>query len=178
MNDEELLKQFHKGNKKVFDLLVELYKKRIYFFALKLTNCHQDAEDISQDVFIKAYKNFDNFHGKCRILSWLFTITVNHYISQKKRRHLKIVQNIDMENLPKVTKESSENIVMNKELQALIKKHIDKLPQKQRFVLILRTYEGLKYGEISTILGISKDSVRANLSYARENLRKSLGDLL
>ncbi len=178
MEDHVLVQQFQQGKHDVFEILVERYKKRLYAFAFKLVQNHHDAEDLSQETFLRAYTSLDQFRGEGSFISWLFTITVNTYRSLKRKKSFKIVD-MEVEEVMQVpTKENDVTHNFSNELQALTKTAIEKLPPKQKLILILRTFEQLSYQEIAQITGISQESVKANLSYARQNLRNQLQELM
>lgn len=178
MEDALLIREMQQGNRTVFAELVERYKKRIYGFAFKLEQEHHAAEDLAQETFLRAYANLDKFRGAGSFLSWLFAIAVNCYRSEKRKRQLRIV-NIESEELLQIPeKEESHHDAGSEDWQAMAKMAIDRLPKKQKLVLVLRAFENLSYQEISEIMGISTESVKANLSYARQTLRNELQEKL
>lgn len=176
MEDWLLIQQFQEGNRIAFDVLVDRYKHRLYSFAFKLIRDHHEAEDISQETFIRAYHGLNQFRGEGNFLSWLFSIAVNYYRSLKRKRRLKLEANVKLEKIAKMDEENVD--IFTEEAKLLAKSAIDRLPQKQKLVLILRTYEELSYQEIAQVIGISKESVKANLSYARQALRNELQEVL
>ncbi len=171
MQDKEIIFAFQRGDKTAFDFLLEKYKKRVYFFARKLVHDHQEAEDLSQETFLKAYRNLSKFRGESSLLTWLFKICINHNHSYLRKRKLLFDRNKNLERLAQKSK-SSLDLLASREMGDTIREKVQKLPKKQRLSLILRVWEEMSYQEISIVLGISLDSVKVNLFYARKTLRK------
>ena len=177
MEDRQIVAQFVQGNHAVFDKLVQRYKKRIYFFALKLTHNHQDAEDLSQEVFLRAYRGLSNLRQEGSLYSWLLVIAANCYRSLKRKLQPTIVACEQIEQMTPVETRVEASLA-TVEIQEKLRQAIGELPRKQQLTLVLRTYEQLSYQQISQVLGISLDAVKANLSYARQNLRQQLREQL
>lgn len=91
-DDQSLIKNIQSGNISAFRALVERYQKRIYYLALDLTGNHHDAEDLSQEVFIKVYKSINQFRMESKIHSWLYRITINAFIDKKKKKKMTIIE--------------------------------------------------------------------------------------
>ncbi len=178
MEDKAIILHFQQGHGQSFNLLVNKYKKRVYFFALKLLQNHEDAEDLTQETFIRAYKGLMKFRGDSSFLNWLFCITANGYRSFKRKRQLRVAGDIDLNTLPQQILHKIDDNLHSAETEQLLHQAISRLPKKQKLVLVLRTFEELGYQEIADVVGISINSVKANLSYARQALRKELGDVL
>ncbi|WP_372368458.1 RNA polymerase sigma factor [Candidatus Uabimicrobium sp. HlEnr_7] len=166
MNDTQLILQFKQGNTRVFNAIVERHKKRIYFFALKLSQDHQKAEDISQETFLRAYNKLHTLKEESSFVPWLYRIASNYYRSIIRRPMLKVVSDVDLNSLAIDRQEEDDN-----EMEKAMKCAIAQLPKKQKVALVLRCFEGLSYKEISQIMGISNSAAKAHVSYARNKLR-------
>ena len=170
MNDTQLILKFKQGDTSAFNTIVERHKKRIYFFALKLVQDHQAAEDISQETFLRAYNKLHSLKQESSFVPWLYKIASNYYRSIIRRPKLKVVSDIDIGLLSAESQELEEE---NQD-QKMMKQAIATLPKKQRVALVLRCFEGLSYAEISQAMNISVSSAKAHVSYARNKLRDSM----
>ncbi|MCM8803945.1 MAG: RNA polymerase sigma factor [Candidatus Omnitrophica bacterium] len=159
------------------DCYIKLANK-IYGVAYKMVNNHQDALDIVQEVFLRAYKNWNNFKGLSKISTYLYRIAVNlSYDFLRKKNKLRKVENIGFENWSNlVSSVKFEDCIKDEEIIEEIKKEIDNLTEKQKVIFILKTYEELTYEEIASILrkrvGTIKATYFQSLQKLRENLKK------
>ena len=174
MVDAELVVQFKAGEEGAFDTLVRRYMKDAYLFSLRLTGNPEEAEEISQEGFVSAYRGLRRFRGESSFRSWLFRILINlnrDRLRSRKRYEARIVRAQAQADRPNqeigVEKQASE-------LSDVVRTKVDALPDRQREVLLLHLYEDLNYREIATTLGITYESVKVNLSLARKRLKEDL----
>lgn len=174
--DFTLVDEIKAGNTKSFDELINRYKKKIYLTAYRLLGNHDDAEDITQEVIIKLYKNIDTFRKDSSVFTWLYKITTNLSLNELNRKKIKRFFNLDevfniysenIEDMPE------EKIILN-ETSEKIQKAIDKLPDKQKVVFTLRYFDGLSYEEINKIVGTSIGALKANYFHALQKVTKEL----
>ncbi|MFZ1573291.1 MAG: sigma-70 family RNA polymerase sigma factor, partial [Candidatus Kapaibacterium sp.] len=167
LEDRKLLDLYNSGEKLlVFNELVRRYQKRIYYVARRMVKRHEDADDIAQEVFVKAYTALDNFRGDSNIYTWLYRIainlSINHLRKQKVRKFFDIDEYADI-----LGKDADQDKKLIKEENvSLIEKAILTLPDKQKSVFIMRYYDELPYEEISNILGTSVGGLKANFHHA------------
>ncbi len=181
-DDAELIEQFQNGNTAVFDTLFTRYQKRTYRLVQRFVSNHEDALDITQDAFIRAYQGLSNFKSQCQFYSWLYRITVNlciDFLRKKSRSEVMVYESEDsdelpMANFPDLRSVSPAKAAENKELRLQIRKAIRQLPPKQRQIFILRHWDGLSLKDIATVVGRSDGTVKAHLFHAHRNLRKHL----
>lgn len=183
MNEEQvLIQRARNGEIGAFRELVERYKKKIYYLSLDLTGNHHDAEDLSQEVFIKAYRSLKNFRGDAKFNSWLYRITVNTCISQRRKKSvaaMTLQEDFDSDNSPQFFNqgESSRNPERSAEA-VLMQQHIDhalqQLTPRERSVFVLRHYNDLPLKEIAQVLKISEGTVKSMLFRAIQRLQKEL----
>lgn len=181
-DDAELIEQFQNGNTAVFDTLFTRYQKRTYRLVQRFVPNHEDALDITQDAFIRAYQGLSNFKSQCQFYSWLYRITVNlciDFLRKKSRSEVMVYESEDsdelpMANFPDLRSVSPAKAAENKELRTQIRKAIRQLPPKQRQIFILRHWDGLSLKDIATVVGRSDGTVKAHLFHAHRNLRKHL----
>lgn len=178
-----LVERARQGEKTAFRELVERYKKRIYYLSLDLTGNHHDAEDLSQEVFIKAYRSLKDFRGDAKFSSWLYRIAVNTCISQSRKKSyaaMTLQENFEQEASERRSADS-ESFGQNPEKSAeagLMKNHIEaalkQLTPRERSIFVLRHYHDLPLKEIAETLKITLGTVKSMHFRAVKRLRKEL----
>lgn len=183
MSDEQaLVQRARNGETSAFRELVERYKKKIYYLSLDLTGNHHDAEDLSQEVFIKAYRSLKNFRGDAKFNSWLYRITVNTCISQKRKKSVSAMTlQDDFEGESSSQNFSQGGATHNPErlaeagfMQQHIENALQQLTPRERSIFVLRHYNDLPLKEIAHILKISEGTVKSMLFRAIQRLQKEL----
>ena len=158
----------------LFERLVALHSREICGFLAKLCGNHHDAEELAQDVFVKAHRAIDGLRVPEASRRWLFTIAVDQFqdwIKPKKRRILRAVTDIEASD-PAVDAAARPPMqAMASELSGRLESWIAALPDRQRTVLLLHSQRGFDYDQIASILEISVDAVKMSLFHAREKLR-------
>ncbi len=158
-----------------FDLIVQRHSRHVYQLCYRFVSNHEDASDLSQDVFIRAFRGLRNFRGHSSLGTWLYRIGVNVCLNRVKTRSLQ-TEPIDQQPHIDTGSESAAERVLRVERAALVRDAIARLPRKQRATLILRMYHELSHQEIADTLGSSVGAVKANFFHALGNLKKLLGD--
>ena len=183
-SDEELVESFVGGETDSFPMLVERYQARVYSIVYGIMGSRDEAEDLSQEVFIKVYENLGHFKGKSRFYTWIYRITVNVCLSaQRKKSHSNRI--ISMSRLSGVSANpgeveladetfSPQKVFKDRELASKIQLAIDSLPGILRITFILREFEDLSYRELAGVFRCSMGTVKSRLSRARESLRQTL----
>ncbi len=185
-DDAELIEQFQNGDTAAFDTLFTRYQKRTFRLVQRFVSNPEDASDLTQDAFIRAYQGLGDFKSQCQFYSWLYRITVNLCIDflRKKSRSEVLLYDSDesgelrMANIADPRSESPAKAVENKELRAHIRRAVRRLPPKQRKIFILRHWNGLSLKDIAAVVGRSDGTVKAHLLHAHRNLRKHLRSYL
>ncbi len=176
-NEKELIKQAIDGDRKAFNTIVNKYKKRVFYTAMKMVRNKDDAYDITQDVFISAYKNLGTFKGDSSLFTWLYRITVNKSIkftTRDKYRNMLPVNEIGNDEKSKLRPDMDYR---QKQLQNRLDSAVIELPPQQRAVFTMRFYDGMPHNEIARILNRSEGATKANYFQAIRKLRESLSDL-
>lgn len=179
MNIEEQLLEELRDPQKMrdgFAKLVSEYSERLYWQIRKMVLSHDDANDILQDVFVKAWMNLDNFRGDAKLTTWLYRIAINESITfiNKKRNQQNVP--IDDENSFLLNVLESDPYFDGDEAQKLLQKAILTLPEKQRLVFQMKYFEEMKYEEMSDILGTSVGALKASYHHAVKKIEKFLGE--
>ena len=181
--DRRLVARAVAGDRHAYGELVELYQKRVYSVAFGILRNRDDAWDISQEAFVKAYRNLERFQGQSAFYTWIYRITYNlaidHYRSKGRRDVTRVEEPGQMEQAlqnqgkPTFNVDPSE-MTDRAELSRVLHEAMSKLSEKHRAIIVLREVEGLSYEEISSILGIKKGTVMSRLFHARKNLQSLL----
>ena len=182
--DSELVKAFQQGKKAAFDELVLSHKDRVFNLCYWFVGDSQDANDLAQDVFFKAFKALKNFRFEAAFSTWIYRITVNTCKNRLKsfpyRLKKKFVQlnHTAVKGNPGVEiadeSKSPEIELGKKEKMNLIKAAINSLPPDKKAVVVLRDIEGLSYEEISSVTRLNLGTVKSKLARARQDLRERL----
>lgn len=187
-NEQTLVDRICSGETRAFQELVERYKKKIYFLAYDIVGDYHEAEDVSQEVFIKVFRSIKTFRRDSKMSSWLYQITVNTSIDLLRRKSSKpsiAVDNFEktsiQENFPGsggIHTEDPERSAEASMMQKHISRSLQKVSPKERAVFVMRHYNDLKTAEIAEILNISQGAVKAFLFRAIKKLRKELSPYL
>lgn len=175
MDDADLVTAFRNGNREAFAELVRRYSRHITLTILRIVGDLEDARDLSQEVFLKAYTGLPRFFGISSFKTWLYTIALNHARDHvRKRRFTHAEQNPDTLPTPnELPGEQWEPVLLTQK----IREEIEKLPEKQRLTLQLRIFDGLEYSEIARILGGTAGGARGNFFQAIKTLREKLKEI-
>jgi RNA polymerase sigma-70 factor, ECF subfamily len=166
-----------------FQELVESHKKNVYYLALNLTGNHHDAEDLSQDVFIKAFRAMKDFRGEAKWSSWLYRITVNTYIDEKRKKTHQLLplpeehegeENVQTSGYLSDPRSNPERDLESMNIQRHIDEALKKLTPRERAVFVLRHYNDLILKEIGEVLNISEGTVKSLLFRAIKRMQKEL----
>ncbi len=174
MEDVELVGLCQKGDIDAFDKLFYKYRDKIYRTAFRMINNQEDALDLTQEIFLKAYKNINKYNFKSQFSTWLYKLAINVCIDELRKQ--KKSNEVLTDEIPhnRTYNDTPEDIVLSEEQEALIWRALDLLKEKERSVLVLREMEGLSYEEIANILGCSMGRVKSRIHESREKLKKAL----
>lgn len=175
------------GDVAAFDFLVVKYRERLFSIVYNLTSNREDAADLTQEAFIKAFSSIKRFRGKSSFFTWLYRIAVNTTLSQMKRHRLRRFFSLENLNEEATSSEIIETLSeggkierrsLANELQEKLNEALQKLSPKHRTVVILFEIEGLSHQEISEIMECSVGTVRSRLHYAKQQLQAYLQDYI
>ncbi|HMQ68809.1 MAG TPA: sigma-70 family RNA polymerase sigma factor [Ignavibacteria bacterium] len=174
-SDEELISSFNKGDQSAFNYIVRKYQKKVYWIIRKMVLDHDDADDITQEVFIKLYRSLNDFRGDSKFFTYLYKIAVNYSINHLNRNKKINSRKSDIENtiIPSEDKIADE-IMISRDITDLLEEAIETLPAQQRAVFNMRYYDNLSYEDISNILNKSVGGMKANYFHAIKRLEKFL----
>ena len=183
IGDSELISQYKKGNEKAFEVLIDRHKNKIYTTILLIVKDSEIAEDLLQETFIKAIKTIQSgrYNEEGKFLPWISRIAHNMAIDyfRKKKRNPTIVMEdgSNVFNTLDFAEDSFESSQIKSETHARLRELIQKLPDTQREVLMMRHYMQLSFQEIAELTGVSINTALGRMRYALINLRKQMNQI-
>ena len=178
MDEKELVKKAQQGHEDAFAALVEQYRRKMFNLAYSFTRNREAADDLAQEVFLKAYLSLPRFQAKSSFGTWLYRIAVN--TSKDYLRKEGKVQKVPFDESPadmmryEDEMAKREEYEIQEERKTLLRQALTTLPEKYKVILTLRDIQGFPYGEIAEILKISAGTVDSRLHRARKLLRKKV----
>lgn len=181
--DVAFVERVRSGDMTAFDALVHKYQARVYGVVYHLTSNREDAADLAQETFVRAFRSLEKFNGKSSFFTWLYRIALNLTVSalrKKKLRNFFSFETIDTEVAPKdivqhlSAHSNADRALAIKELQEKLNEAMQKLSPEHRAVVALIEIEGLSSKEAAEILTCSEGTVRSRLHYAKEQLQSYL----
>ena len=179
-DDSYYIEAVRKGNVQAFSVLVEKYQNMVYSLSLKLLKKPEDAEELAQDTFIKAYQKIDSYEGKSKFSTWLYSITYNACISELRKRRIEFASLDDrqisdqdemkMHDYYRETKKEDQEKYLNLALS--------KLPEDDQVLVTLYYYENQSMDEISTITGLTVSNIKVKIHRARKRMYALLHEML
>jgi RNA polymerase sigma-70 factor, ECF subfamily len=174
LGETELVAACLDGRPGAFDLIVERHRRTVYQLCYRFVGNHEDASDLSQDVFLRAYRGLKNFRGQSSLSTWLYRIGINVCLNRVSLKTLPS-EPIESGQYVDTRGESPVEGVLRHERAGRVRAAVAELPDKQRAALILRMYHDLSHQEIADTLGCSVGAAKANVFHALRNLKKLLG---
>jgi len=187
IEDRILVKRAQEGEYCAFDSLIQRYQERVYATVYHMTSNHEDANDLTQETFIKAYKALKNFKGDSSFFTWVYRIAVNKTINFLKGRKNKIHLSLndldfnaehDPDFVAFISDKTPRRDLNLSELHEKLNEAMQKLSDVHRLVVTLHDVQGLSHEEISKIMDCNTGTVRSRLFYARQQLQGYLSDYL
>lgn len=176
-----LVKQSQQGNTRAFEHLITMYQDKVYSLSYQLTGNRADAEDLAQNVFIKAYRSLPTFRNEANFGTWLYRITVNLSINEKRKKKPDVyldnpvqTQEGEMPRMVASDTESPEEAYEKKEFRDMIQEALGELSTEHRAVLVLREMQDYSYDEIAVMLDCSLGTIKSRINRARQTLKKEI----
>lgn len=174
-DDRTLVQACLAGRREAFDVIVQRHQRHVYQLCYRFTANHEDASDLAQDVFVRAFRGLHSFKGHSAFGTWLYRIGVNVCLNRAALRGPKSAA-LDVGDQVDHRVERADIMLLRGERAAEVRAAIARLPKKQRATLILRIYHDLPHDQIAEIVGSSVGAVKANFFHALANLKKLLQD--
>ncbi|MBC3542168.1 RNA polymerase sigma factor [Rufibacter sediminis] len=176
MEDLEILEKFQHPDSRnlAFNQLVRKYQQKVYWHVRKMVIDHDDADDLTQEVFVKVWTHLENFRKDAQLYTWIYRIATNeclNFLSAKKKRFFLPIHDVAAELSEKL---DSTDTLSGDEIQLKLQKALLRLPDKQRLVFNMKYFDELKYEEISEILGTSVGALKASYHIAVKKIEEYL----
>jgi RNA polymerase sigma-70 factor, ECF subfamily len=187
LDDHSLVQECRAGQTEAFGALVARYQDRLYPTVLRLIGSAEDAEDVLQDTFVRAFEKLDQFHGDSSFYTWIYRIAVNLALSGYRRRRARSLTRprfnrravVRQDDPPDLSPDSDPTIPLERaEREKIVEAALNKLGPEHRAVVVLKDFDGHRYEEISAILNVPVGTVRSRLHRARSELRERLRGLV
>lgn len=174
MSDEDILSLLEQpaSLERGFRLLVEKYRERLYWHVRRMVVEHEDANDVLQNCFLKAYRGLGKFRGRSKLYTWLYRIATNEAITHLNRRQRKQTSAIDSEELNLANRLRADAYFDGDEVQIRLRQALATLPDKQRAVFHLRYYEEMPYKEMARVLDTSAGALKASYHHAVKKIER------
>ena len=170
VSDESIITHIKSGSIDYgFRSLVDKYKEKVYWNIRRMVNTHEDADDLVQETFIKVYQNLGKFEGKSGLYTWIYRISVNETLSYLRRSKRDKVIELKNEELYVI---GSDDVPDGDQIQKLLKKAVEGLPDRQRMVFNMRYFEEMKYDDMSQILDLSVGALKASYHHAVKKIEQ------
>ena len=172
-SDLELVEQVRNGNRRAFTDLMRKYQQRVYWTARRIVGTHEDADDVAQETFVKAFMGLGEFRGDSGFFTWLYRIAVNLSLNTvRKRQLMTYLRDTEIINKFLPAADNPEHEYEERENDRIIQRAIVELPEKQKAVFVMRYYDELSYEEISEILKTSVGGLKANYFHALKKVQE------
>ena len=174
--DKQLLEMFQnpKTRNLAFNYIINQNQERAYWHIRKIVLFHEDANDVTQNTFIKVWKNLDKFKGDSKIYTWIYTIATNESINflNKKKKHY--FESLDIVSYRLSENFSADSYFDGDDIEKKLQEALLILPTKQRIAFNMKYFDKMKYDEISEILGTSVGALKANYHHAKNKIEEFL----
>lgn len=177
-NEKEIISLLHEPlrQKEAFECIVNKYKEVLYWQIRRIVLSHDDANDVLQNTFIKAWVNIDYFRGDAKMSTWLYRIAYNECIAFINKQRMRNQVSIDDDGVDVYNKLEADEYFDGDKTEIELQLAVSKLPEKQRIVFNLKYFDNMKYEEISEILGTTVGALKASYHYAVKKIEKFIGD--
>lgn len=179
-SDEELVLAFQGGDVAAFDVLVTRWDRKIQGAIYRVVGSDEDARDLAQEAFLKAYRALGSFRREARFSSWLYQIALNLCRDRIRRRRGKTFISLDESGEAERSKSpdpSAHELLETQDLASIVAREIENLPPEQREVIVLKEYQGLTFAEIADVLDVPLSTVKTRLYRGLNQLRRGLARL-
>lgn len=176
--EEELVHQLNQPNRRAgaFSVIVRTYQERLYWHIRKMVLSHEDANDVLQNTFMKAWNGLDGFRGDSQVSTWLYRIATNEtltFLSNKRMRNQSSIDDVEDALLQSL---KADNYFNGNEIQMKLQQAILTLPEKQRLVFNIKYFDDITYDQMEAILGTSVGALKASYHYAVKKIEKYFTD--
>ena len=162
--------------REAFGKMIRLYTEPLYRQIRRMVQSHEDANDLLQNTFMKAWQNIENFRGDAKLSTWLYKIAINESITHLEKERKRLGLSIDDEESHLINLIEADKDIDGDELAKQLREAIARLPEKQRLVFNMRYYDDMKYEKMSEILGTSVGALKASYHLAVKKIEQFFAD--
>ncbi len=187
MDENELIRRCQKGDLAAFDDLVRVYEKKVYNLAYRMSGNHEDANDLSQEAFLRVFQSLKDFRGQSSFSTWLYRVVSNVCLDELRQRGRRLTVSIDEpvssdkgETMQRQLADNApppDELAERREVREVVQAAIGELSEEYRVVIVLRDLRDLSYQEIAEVLDCSLGTVKSRLNRARLALKEKLSQL-
>ena len=176
MTDDEIIARVRNGETRLFEELVRRHQEAVYCAAVRFLGAPTDAEDIAQEVFLRAFRGLDRFKGEAKLSTWLYRVTYNLCIDWQRSHRRKRRRTLSLDDAGEVADERVDvaQELLDEEERVRVRRAVDGLQEHYRSPLLLRYYQKLSYEEIAAVMNVPVKTVETRLYRARKLIRRSL----
>ena len=172
-SDIELVQEVRNGRRQAFTALMRRYQERVYWVARRIVGSHDDADDIVQETFVKAYLALGEFRGDSSFFTWIYRIAVNLSLNAlRKRQVLNYLHESELLSRILPSTDDPGKDLENSEIESALQRAVATLPEKQKAVFVMRYYDEMTYEEIGRVLKTSVGGLKANYFHALRKVRE------
>jgi RNA polymerase sigma-70 factor (ECF subfamily) len=174
--DQEIIALYREetSRHRAFNIVISQYQEQIYWYVRKIVIDHDDADDVTQNTFLKAWKGLSAFRGEAKLSTWLYKIATNESYSFLKKKRAHLFSSLDVVQEQLANRLESDSYFDGDEAERQLQKALLTLPHKQRLVFNLKYFEEMKYQEMSEILDTSVGALKASYHHAVQKIKKHL----
>ena len=174
--DDALITRFREdGDESAFEELVERHRRDVYHLAFRVAGNHEDANDLSQEAFVRVYRALPRFRGESSFKTWLYRIVLNLSLNHVRSARREREGRVDVDGVTLPVAAQGLTLVLQGETRRILEGAIEKLPPKQKKTLILKVFHELKYVEIARVMSCSVGTAKANFFHAVKSLKREMG---
>lgn len=171
--EAEWLSRFRRGEPDAFDEIVRAHRREVYRVARRILGSHEDADEATQEAFVRAWRSLRKFRGAASLRTWLIRIVLN--VARAHRARRAPTTGLDEIGIVAAEDESADDRVRRSEVRRRIRDAVSQLPPRQREVVALKVFSELTYRDVARVMGLSEGAVKAHLHQAVSNLRRRMG---
>lgn len=182
-DERRLIRRLKAREERAFREFVDIHQERVFNLVFRMLGNRQEAEDVSQEVFVTVFKAIGSFRGESKLSTWLYRIAANHaknrlkYLARRRSRRQSSIDDVPEGELHRSTgalSQQPDRVAMGHQLEALVQRALTTMDEDYRLIIVLRDVENLSYDEIAEISGLAMGTVKSRLHRARAALKKEL----
>jgi RNA polymerase sigma-70 factor (ECF subfamily) len=176
--DAELIERCLQKDNAAWEAIVARYKRKVFHIGYKFTGRHDDAEDLTQEIFLKVFKSLEKFNRDADFSTWLSSVArnfcIDHYRASKREKEVLVEDLVAFDLAPASAGASPHRVLEDRDRRSFLRRGLDALPEKLREAVILRDLQGLTYQEMADRLGLPEGTVKSRINRGREELSRLL----